>query len=43
MISLLAPVVGSLIAVLLAVAAFNYMGNRLARRDRDSSVNLKTA
>jgi hypothetical protein len=43
MISLLATVVGSLIAALLAAAAFNFMGNRLARREQDSSINRKTA
>jgi hypothetical protein len=42
MISLLATVAGSLIGALLAVAAFNFMGNRLARRKQDSSINLKT-
>jgi hypothetical protein len=43
MIPLLASVTGSLIGALLAVAAFNFMGNRLARREQDSSINRKTA
>jgi hypothetical protein len=40
---LLASVAGSLIGALLAVAAFNFMGNRLARREQASSINQKTA